>query len=285
MEKLTVVLVSRNDNYGFNLVQRAKFCLLNAIRTADEIIYVDWKPFMDKSLIDELRSELPKTGKIRHIRIEREFIKEHLPDCYTYPIIEVLGRNIGIRRSSYNWILSTNIDIIFQRPILESYNDNTLYVGRRQDVSIDRYFNSKSIDDVLNVISNGIFSKKPYAIVNGIPIHDKKDTWTPVVCCGDFQLAHKKVWNNIRGFEEVLKGRNYADGNIFKKAILMGNKIEVDDSINAFHLDHEGFNCPAKKEPGEELPMNSHDTYINLSETTNDENWGLNNFIFEEEII
>lgn len=285
MNGLTTIITSRNDNYGYNLIQRARFCLLNAINVSDEIIYTDWKPFMGRSLIDELRDDLPRTGKIRHIRVEREFIRSNLPNYYNYPIIEVLGRNIGIRRASNNWILSTNIDIIFDRPLLETYDSNTLYVGRRQDISIGRYSGLKNIDDLRRVISNGRFSKKPYAILNGIPVHDKNDTWTPVVCCGDFQLAHRDVWNNIRGFEETLKGRLYADGNIFKKAILMGNKIEVDERINAYHLDHEGFNCPSKKEPGENLPNNSYEMYINLESTTNADDWGFRTMQFEEELI
>jgi hypothetical protein len=285
MNKLTTVITSRNDGYGFNLIQRAKFCLLNALNVSDEIIYIDWKPFKNISLIDELRTDLPNTGKIRHIRVEREFINSTIPEYYSYPIIEVLGRNIGIRRATNDWILSTNIDIIFDRPNLDVYNDNTIYVGRRQDIPIHMYFNLKTIDEILKVISMGEFEKKPYAIVNGNPVHDKNDTWTPVVCCGDFQLAHKNVWDNIRGFEETLKGRLYADGNIFKKALLMGNKIEVDESINAYHLDHEGFHYSPKKEPGEELPKNSYDVYINSGETTNTCDWGFKYEQFKEEII
>lgn len=40
--KITAVIVSRNDNYGGHLNERATYALNSAINTYDEVIYVDW---------------------------------------------------------------------------------------------------------------------------------------------------------------------------------------------------------------------------------------------------
>ena len=40
--KLTAVVVTRNDNYGGNLNERATYCLNSLINTFDEVILVDW---------------------------------------------------------------------------------------------------------------------------------------------------------------------------------------------------------------------------------------------------
>ena len=40
--KLSAVVITRNDNYGGYLNERATYCLNSAIETFDEVIYVDW---------------------------------------------------------------------------------------------------------------------------------------------------------------------------------------------------------------------------------------------------
>ena len=40
--KISAVIVSRNDNYGGYLNERATYCLNSAIDTYDEIFYIDW---------------------------------------------------------------------------------------------------------------------------------------------------------------------------------------------------------------------------------------------------
>ena len=40
--KTTAVIVSRNDNYGGNLIERSTYCINSSIETYDEVIYVDW---------------------------------------------------------------------------------------------------------------------------------------------------------------------------------------------------------------------------------------------------
>ena len=46
--KLSAVVVTRNDNYGGNLNERATYCLNSLINTFDEVILVDWNHYCTK---------------------------------------------------------------------------------------------------------------------------------------------------------------------------------------------------------------------------------------------
>ena len=81
--KISAVIVSRNDNYGGHLNERATYCLNSAIETFDEVIYVDWN------------SEDFK-GNLKHIVITPEVAKILTNnDPHAQVCCEVLGRNIG----------------------------------------------------------------------------------------------------------------------------------------------------------------------------------------------
>ena len=57
MSTIGAVIVSRNDNYGGNLVERAIYSLNSAIETYDEVILVDYNS-RDKTLFEEVESYL-----------------------------------------------------------------------------------------------------------------------------------------------------------------------------------------------------------------------------------
>jgi hypothetical protein len=41
--KTSVVILTKNDNYGGNLNQRAKMCINSMVENFDEVVIVDWK--------------------------------------------------------------------------------------------------------------------------------------------------------------------------------------------------------------------------------------------------
>lgn len=283
-DKITVVIVSRDDNYGGNLQRNAIVCLRNMINVMDEVIYVDWKPFNNVSLIDSIRDYLPKTGKLKHIKVEREHIEEYIPECIDYPIVEVVGRNVGIRHATGDWIISTNIDIICYRPNVKKYNKDCFYVGRRRDVRIGDNWTVPDIEHYVRNLSANDYPQKQYSVIDGKPVWDKDDIWSLVVCCGDFQIAHKTLWNGIKGFEESLTGRCAADGNVMKKANISGFMTGVDNEVLIYHLLHE--ENVVDREPGEYLPKNNMwESLAGWNTPTNKADWGMGDIDFFEEII
>ena len=265
------VIVSRNDNYGENLVTRAKHCIYNLTNVFDKIVYVDWK-LKHKALTDNFT--LP--DNVHVIRITEEVIKKNWPQYINYPVVETVGRNIGIRYAiddGQDWICSTNIDIIMNSFDCEGWDQNTLYTARRRNIEKEVYNEYKDTNDLLNFINHkkDNFDIAPLAVVNGKGVWDPGDHWSLAVCCGDFQMAHRELWGEIRGFEEEMGGRCYADSNLMKRPILIGKKTAIAD-VDVFHLNHNNF---SEREEEEFLPLNDQTKYVtNWAKSTNTINWG-----------
>jgi len=72
--KLSAVIVSRNDNYGGNLIERSSYCFNSMIDTFDEVFYIDWNS-ETKSLLNEVKQNIQFKGNFHHIVIEPKIAK------------------------------------------------------------------------------------------------------------------------------------------------------------------------------------------------------------------
>lgn len=270
------IITSRNDDYGGDLVHRATLCLDNLLKTFDAIVYVDWKCVDGKSLIESLPEQIRNHPNLHNYKITKQFIKDNIPNIYNIPIVEVLGRNVGVRKAlekGYDWICSTNIDIMMDKFSVENLNTDTLYSARRYNVPREDHLKSPSIETLIE--RKNLFGRVQLAVIDGKAVWDSGDVWSLTVSCGDFQLAHKSLWKEIRGFEEEMVGRSYADSNLMKKPILIGKNTSLLD-INIFHLNH---GSKGLREENEHLPVNDRFKYVNnFVKSTNTKDWGLNQF-------
>lgn len=274
---ICAVITSRNDNYGGYLPHRATLALTNFIERYDEVIYVDWNS-QEKSLIEEIRNNLPKKNKLKHVLVTPNDVK-NLDETYSsIEIVEVIGRNIGIRLSKSDFIVSTNIDIIADRPKLDKLDFDTLYTVPRRDVQVSEFI------DVINPIEFGdklILNSQNYEKkLDANRPEDSGDPWSLIICCGDYQLAHKDLWYKMKGFEETMIYRNFADTNLMKKGAIYGKISKLDLPI--FHLNHYGHGDTS----GGVTISNEKNKYVqNFTTTENGEEWGFANYNFKIEII
>ena len=120
------------------------------------------------------------------------------------------------------------------------------------------------------------------------------DSFSLINCCGDFQLAHRDVWNKIRGFEESMIYACFVDTNIQKKATINGFGLKAIFDPPIFHMEHgsyytkeDGSRTSDKGQySGDNKAYNDVWNYVEFfEESTNDENWGLGNINIEYEII
>ena len=244
--KLSAVVVARNDNYGGDLNDRATYCLNSLIDTFDEVILVDWNSPDNHPLLWDIEKNIQGKGNLKHIVVTPEIASMLTNnDPHAQVCNEVLGRNIGIRRASGDYIVSTNIDVIAPRrdqlenAIKNDLNDNTFYtISRRhtewKDIEAfhggERKYNDwRELRE--HLIKNSEERKYEEAVVEG-------DNYSIINCCGDFQLAHKNVWNEIRGFEEELIYVLYSDTNVQKKALKHGFELKAIYSPALFHIYH-----------------------------------------------
>jgi len=281
--KVSVVLMGRNDNYGDNLHHRAIHSITNFIASYDEIIYVDWKSPNGVSLIHDIKPYLPQTQKLKVFEVTEQDIQVNNPEYLNYSIVEVLGRNIGIRRATNDWILVSNIDIITPKVDLTQYQTDTLYTSARRNVPESSHLSFSYTQELNDYLESNYdnFVLMRDSVINGKAVWDEGDIWSLVVGCGDFQFAHKNVWYGIKGFEEEAGGRCYADSNVMKKAAL-GYKIEK-CFHPLFHLDH---NSNKIKIEGEILPLNDQKQFVtNFIKSTNTDNWGWGDYSIKSYII
>ena len=66
--KTSAVIVSRNDNYGGHLNERATYAINSAIDSFDEVFYIDWNSD-NGSMLYEIEKDLQLKGNLKHIVI------------------------------------------------------------------------------------------------------------------------------------------------------------------------------------------------------------------------
>lgn len=283
----TAVIVSRNDNYGENLHERATYCLNSMINSFSEVIYIDWNS-PTHSLLWDIQNNINFKGNLKHIIINPDIAKQltnYDPDSQV--CCETLARNLGIRRASGDWIVSTNIDIIapkkedIEQLITNKLLKNTFYTVSRRPVELST-INSLSFKydlDKLRDYLTSMSEERHYteAVVTG-------DDYSIINCCGDFQIAHKDVWNTIRGFEEDLIYTLYSDTNVQKKAVMHNFGLKALYEPALFHINHGkgggGFMDGINKK--------TNDPYRSITfqhETQNLDTWGFSNTEIEYEIF
>jgi hypothetical protein len=104
------VVVNRND--GYKDFERGIIHFRSMLDTFDEVFYIDWNS-PSGSFFWEIKDQLPQTGKLKHI-----MIPPHIASILTHndptaqQCNEAVSRNLGIRRLSTDFIVSTNLDII-----------------------------------------------------------------------------------------------------------------------------------------------------------------------------
>lgn len=285
--EVSAVVITRNDNYGGYQLERFLHSLSSLADAVDEIVVVDWNQppgrgtLMERAL-HECPNLLPLPRRVLQVTVTPKAIERNWPGLSKFPIIEVLARNIGIRRCTRDWILLTNPDCVLSKSIpVKKLDDNTMYTCSRSEVSMDLYLRYQDTDELITELMKHEYPSKPY--VNPQCPRDG-DIWSLVVCCGDFQLAHRDVWHKIRGFEEKFAGFGCGiDTNVMKKASIEANTALIGDTKLLFHLEHgKGTDIPNEVA----LPrFNQRDMIHNFTKTENGPNWGASDYHFDTVIL
>jgi hypothetical protein len=279
MSSYGVTLVSRNDNYGGRLAERAIYALNSCIVSYDEVIYVDWNS-RGETLHSVIKDSLLHTGKLRCITVnpaEHHMFTKHYPGAQ--PCSEVLGRNVGLRRLTTDFMVSTNIDEINPpRRFLESFTDKNKFISvARRGASLEAVQALGSPDQIDEIRERmlGMAFPQSWAVT--------REPYSMVEWCGDLQMAHRDVWHTIRGYEESQLGVGVHDSFIHRKAKEAGYIIEPSYEIPIWHLDHNKIS-DYKDEPkcvGESTEC----LYGDYIGNNNLETWGFSGAWFKEEII
>jgi len=289
--KISAVIFSCNDNYSDDMVERTIMCFTYLLEAVDEIIYVDWGSPGGKSLLSE--RGIPKSDKIKEIIYTEEQVAEIVPPGGE-KMGQVFPRNIGIRHATGDFITSTNIDILVptRKEILGFLKDDrTMYVISRKDVLMGAASILFRADpQIVNAIlmwhcaernKPEDFQPEEYFAENIKKQLDSSSEpyrnyvkYAKIYNCGDFQVAHRKVWEGIRGFEEQMILHWGSDTNLQVKVVNAGYKLKVLTEPSAFHMSHPPRSSH-RAVMGKEQKMNDMDKFMSkFKKTLNGDGWG-----------
>ena len=163
---LSVVATARNDNHGGDLLARMQV-FVNILaaqcerhRLDAELVLVEWNPPDDRPrLVDAL--EWPETEwcTMRIVEVSHE-LHARLEHSDRLPLFQMIAKNVGIRRARGEFVLATNIDILFPDELVaelarrELHHDK-LYRLDRHDVDIAPD-PSLSVDETLSLCNDHV---------------------------------------------------------------------------------------------------------------------------------
>ncbi len=143
---LSVVATARNDDHGGNPLYRMQLFVDGLIAQCDrhklpaELVLVEWNPPADRPRLAEVLRWPSGDGycRVRIVEVPHE-LHATLEHSDRLPLYQMIGKNVGIRRARGEFVLATNIDILFSDGVMEriasrSLDPRRLYRVDRVDV-------------------------------------------------------------------------------------------------------------------------------------------------------
>ena len=283
--KTAALVYGRNDAYKED--ERLVIHINSLLETFDEVLFLDWNSDDTKGpVIYRFKDQLIKTGRFKHFVIPSSIVSQ------IYNGIEGIGAcvspiiyNILLRRCDADWIVCTTNDIIAPKKeifdnFLKRADNNAFYTLSRRDIDIEdlEKFGFNNWKEYRDILDNTTQERRFYAQVT------PNDNYSIINCCGDFQLAHKNVWNKIKGYEEKMIYACFSDTNIQKKAVLSGFNLEAIYNIPLYHMSHRGMGNDGSS-PSKQHYNDVWKWVEFFTESENDDTWGFSDIEIEYEII
>jgi hypothetical protein len=146
---ISVVATARNDDHGGNLLGRMQVFIdawINQAkrhRLSSELILVEWNPPRERERLAAALRWPPDTGpcQVRIIQVPPE-VHARYRHAAALPLYQMIAKNVGIRRARGEFILATNIDIVFSDELMMFLSERRLEKSRmyridRTDVMSD----------------------------------------------------------------------------------------------------------------------------------------------------
>jgi len=285
LSTISVVVVGRNDDHGYNLQKRVTTSLnsiASFLRAEDELIFVDWNspsefPVMPIAIWDSLTEHCRKVLKIVKVsESEHKLIKGDSER----KLLEPIARNVGIRRAKHSskWILSTNTDIIFIPTGFRNFADlcetldERLWMCSRYEIP-EFIWESFDRKDVMRTQEDLSTLHTESALALSVRLRPFPDVDFDICDgVGDFQLATRTHWNAIGGFPESMLLGWHVDTRAtiaFNSVTKTTPKILMDEQLVMYHQNHQ------------RTPTSYHsDAAVNPSDVANlpylnQKNWGI----------
>jgi hypothetical protein len=280
---LTLVAASRNDDHGGNTLYRTQIFVDSFLeqcerhRIGAELILVEWNPPGDRAPLAEVIRWDHQNAWVdcRVITVPHE---RHVLIRFgrVLPLFQMIAKNVGIRRARGEFILATNIDILFSEELMARIARKDLRADRlyrcdrfdvdstiSKEVSLDEklrfawgnlirrnhrlaplaapQIEGAPLDVVMNTaLASGYFELETE---NGLSALIAKPS-IPLQClhlnaCGDFTLLHRDAWAKIGGYAEFEMFSLHLDSLGVVAAHLSGfRETWLPPPAVCFHIEH-----------------------------------------------
>lgn len=318
---ISIVFTARNDNYGGDLLDRINALIkvliffTNKHKSNFELIIVEYNPPSDRQKLHEVLSiNNNKHLKIKFIEFPAAYHKK-FENSERIKLFEYIGKNIGIRRATGDFIVSTNQDIIFSEDFIKhltyvKFDKNKFYRTDRIDVSLNRQAFLLKVDKLLEFCEKNAYIKKTmkgdeiinYFKINSIITIIKNIVYRIInfkqynrstikshnlhtFAAGDFLMFHRNIWKKLQGYSETKTGNDYLDSLILFNANCL-NISQVIIPYPMYHIDHQmsKFGRPAMKQI-ELIKIINGIIMTNMPYLPNRRNWGQNKSKLDEKNI
>lgn len=276
---LTIVATTRNDNHGGDLLKRTQAFINSVYFQAKrtelhvELIIVEWNPPADKPL---LKDELTPPAKDVPVTLKIVVVPNSIHETYRFssslPLYQMIAKNVGIRRASGQFILCTNIDILFSDLNFDflaerRLKSGTFYRANRCDVPKD-VMGLSGHDAQMRYCEQNIISRlgmtQGHELVRGpsfiytfpslTRLMNRLIHWAfqkiqksefvhlmiDFMACGDYTLMSKEDWMKIDGYVELDMYSIHIDSMGLWSACALGMKqLILPYQACVYHIDHE----------------------------------------------
>jgi len=184
---LSIVAASRNDDHGGNPLIRTQIFINNFARQCEkyrlpaELIIVDWNPVIGFPGLAAVLNLPSETNYCRgRVITVPTALHQQLKYGENLPFFQMIAKNVGIRRTQGQFILATNIDIIFSNELIQfiakqTLDSQKLYRVDRNDIHCG-LTQEANLDEVIQYAwANPIRAHRRYQpenLVNHIYGHD-----------------------------------------------------------------------------------------------------------------
>lgn len=302
---VSIVVVGRHDGFSKGFEKRAQ-TFLDAIGDVTdevplasyEIVFVDYATPEENEPLSKV-FKIPENikRKIRFISVPQQCHYDLTVKLNTkMSFFEYIAKNIGIRRSLGEFILTTNPDNIlsfdfFETISREDLNSGIVYRAIRWSMTETC---KREKDEILNITKQPGLLKFIDDIKARCPTNMQKTVWftsTETIkreanpCgAGDFLMLSKDMWHAVNGFDEF-------PGNMNVDALFLGRLMKFVPGYVRYilrspivHQYHPRQNIFRPLVPDHEYKMQDYACYASSKDLSQyeSENWGLGNFQFNE---
>lgn len=277
---VSFVVASRNDNHGGDMLKRMRLFVnglihqCNKFKLRAELIMVEWNPPAGSPLLQEV---LPKPATNDYLTLRYIVVPHEVHTRYQMssriPLFQMTAKNVGIRRAKSDFILCTNIDLLFSDALMQWLAEKQLEEGKyyranRCDIPKD-ISEEWSVEEQLAYAQRNILARhghnarymnlyhlKPWVykfyflapILNPLvaPIRSRINplgfrlSKIDYEACGDFTLMHKNDWLKIEGYAELDLYSIHIDSMALSAANALGiQQVVLPRAQCTYHIWHE----------------------------------------------